>query len=86
VFGYNALTGMWVSATSSSRGFVAHTGAWAAGWHVAAGDLDGDGRTDLTLYDPLTGLGFRCFTVAPGVFDTRAEQWAPAATFVGRDR
>ncbi len=28
---------------------------WEAGWSIASGDLDGDGRDDLVLYNPETG-------------------------------
>jgi len=53
---------------------------------VATGDLDGDGRGDVVLYDPVTGLWFECLTVGPGVFTYRTGTWLPGATLIGRPR
>jgi hypothetical protein len=75
---------VWWTAAFSSRGVSESIGQWTLGWHAATGDLNGDGRSDVLLYDPLSGLGFRFHTVTPGVFDYRPETWTPGATLIGR--
>ena len=69
---------------SRPRGVSESKGEWTPGWHAATGDLNGDGRTDVVLYDPLSGLGFRFHTVSPGVFDYRPESWRAGAALIGR--
>ncbi len=68
----------------SSRGVSVSKGEWTPGWTAATGDLDGDGRTDVVLYDPLSGSGYRFLTVNPGVFEYRPESWRAGATLIGR--
>ena len=61
-------------------------GAWTPGLSIATGDVNGDGRGDVVLYDAGTGLWFEGMTVSPGVFAFGSGTWLPGASLVGRPR
>jgi hypothetical protein len=42
------------------------TGVWWPGWERHVMDLDGDGLSDLFLYDSETGQWFKCLSTASG--------------------
>jgi hypothetical protein len=86
LFGYSAQTGVWFTGTVTARGWAEQTGAWTIGSQIAIADLDGDGRDDVVSYDPVTGLGSRCYTVSPGVFKCRPDTWAAGRLFIGQPR
>jgi len=87
LFGYSADTGAWFTATQTARGgWAEQTGMWTAGFRIAIADLDGDGRDDVASYDPLTGLGSRCYGVSPGVFKCAQDARVPGRLFIGRPR
>jgi len=44
---------------------------------IASGDLDGDGRADLLLYDASTGEWTEALTRESGRFDSLSGQWTP---------
>jgi hypothetical protein len=84
--GYSAETGAWFTGTVTAKGWIEQAGTWPIGRHVAIADLDGDGRDDVVTYDPLGGVGSRCSTVSPGVFNCRADVFTPDRMFIGRPR
>lgn len=99
VVGYDAASGQWLqavptSATSATSAKPATSappetslsGTWAAGWTLAVGDLDGDGRDDLLLLDPVTGIVVEAVTVGPGVSALTTRTVGPGATLVGMPR
>ena len=63
-----------------------HTGAWSAGWSLAIGDLSGDGRADVVLYDTAIGVSFSAVAQDPGIFDTASLILPPDEIFVGQER
>ena len=65
--------GVHVSALSRAGGGFDYVGGpqWAPGWTVAAGDLNGDGRTDLFLYNPANGFWAEAFSDGSGGFTSR---------------
>ena len=90
VFGYNTQTGDWFQALNVADGtFTTHAGAWTPGWQTALGDLDGDGRDGLFVYDPETGAWSRYLTGDSKPHDTvdlveESGTWAPWLSIVGR--
>jgi hypothetical protein len=94
VFGYSATTGIWFTAAFSARSYAETAGQWTTGWHVATGDLNGDGRSDVVVYDPASGISFRCFMAAPSTssgqglaafeYEYRPDAGAADALIVGR--
>ena len=66
--------------------FAVTSSVWTPGWTVATGDVNGDGRGDVVLYDPATGVWFQSVTVGPGVFAYGSGSWLPGATLIGRPR
>ena len=84
LFGYDADTGAWVQAlneltqTDGGAGpFTTHAGAWAPGWQVGVGDLDGDGREDVFVSDAASGLWFQSLTDGAGGFTYRGGSGLP---------
>jgi hypothetical protein len=86
LFGYSAQTGVWFTGTMTARGWAEQTGTWITGSQIAIADLDGDGRDDVVSYDPVTGLGARCYTASPGLFKCRQDVWDAGRLFIGRPR
>jgi hypothetical protein len=86
LFGYSADTGAWFAATQTARGWTQQTGGWMTGFRIAIADLDGDGRDDVVSYDPVSGVGARCVTTAPGVFSCAPDVRVPGRLFIGRPR
>ena len=86
LFGYNAETGAWFTGSWSARGWAEQSGAWLPGSQIAIADLDGNGVDDVVSYDPVTGLGSRCYTVSPGVFTCRPDSWQAGRMFIGQPR
>ena len=84
---YHPTTGQWLTALNVSPGrFAVTSSVWTAGWMVATGDVNGDGRGDVVLYNPATGVWFQCVTVGPGVFAYSSGSWLPGASLIGRPR
>jgi hypothetical protein len=52
---YHADTGAYALIVHRPGGVNSVSGQWAPGLEITAGDLNGDGRADLFVYDPLTG-------------------------------
>jgi hypothetical protein len=52
---YQPENGAWRLVTHRNDGVAAITGRWAPNLQIVTGDLDGDGRTDLFIYDPVSG-------------------------------
>jgi hypothetical protein len=46
--------GIWYRVTNSNTGFTYVSGGWRPGWATTIVDLNGDGRSDVFLFDPLT--------------------------------
>ena len=90
VFGYNTQTGDWFQALNVADGtFTTHAGAWTPGWQTALGDLDGDDRDGLFVYDPETGARSRYLTGDSKPHDTvdlveESGTWATGLSIVGR--
>jgi hypothetical protein len=42
-------------------------GGWAR-WTISVTDLNGDGRSDVFLFDPATGQWYQALTTTPGAF------------------
>jgi hypothetical protein len=59
-------------------------GVWEAGWSIASGDLDGDGRDDLLLYNPETGQVVRRLSRGSTWQDEPAGTWPAHGLMVGR--
>ena len=59
-----------MSALSRAVGGFDYVGGpqWSPGWSVAAGDLNGDSRADLFLYNPVTGWWVEAFSDGVGGF------------------
>jgi hypothetical protein len=47
--------GRWQVATFTAGGVTVNGGQWAAGWSARRGEFNGDGVTDLFLYNPTNG-------------------------------
>ena len=50
-------------------------GLWDAGLAIVPGDLDGDGRTDLFLYNAANGMWQEAYSDGAGDFTYAAGQW-----------
>ena len=59
-------------------------GVWEPGWSVASGDLDGDGRDDLVLYNPETGELIKRLSRGSTWQDEVSEAWPAGWLMVGR--
>ena len=68
---------MHVSALSRADGAFDYpvAGQWDAGCTIAPGDFDGDGRTDLFLYDARTGMWQEAYSDGAGNFTYATGQW-----------
>jgi VCBS repeat protein/FG-GAP repeat protein len=77
VLAYNAKTGAWARAINrgtttsectpacSDQRFDIRSGIWEPGWGVTILDLNGDGRSDVFLYDPTNGIWHSALMGAP---------------------
>ncbi len=75
--------GVHVSALSRAVGGFDYAGGpeWSPGWSVAAGDLNGDSRADLFLYNPVTGWWVEAFSDGAGGFTfSPVGTWDPGWT------
>jgi len=80
VFGYDRKTGHWSQALSNGHGdgtFTVHSGDWTPGWQVAVGDLDANGRDDIFISNPETGVWFHGLTDGAGGFSYRGGEALP---------
>ena len=59
-------------------------GVWEPGWSVASGDLDGDGRDDLALYNPETGELIKRLSRGSTWQDEVSEAWPARWRMIGR--
>lgn len=66
---YNPTNGVFYRAIKNAAGSVSgpfryYTGGWAAGWTIKILDLNGDGLSDVFLYNQATGVWYRCISSA----------------------
>lgn len=77
-------SGRWFRLTSRCDGtfdYLEGTPRWASGWTVTPGDFDGDGRSELFLYNPVNGLWFLVdFPDATATTYPTTGQWAAGWT------
>jgi hypothetical protein len=59
-------------------------GEWEAGWTIAIGDSDGDGRDDLALYHPESGRLIRRLSHPSAWTSDATETWPVGWRMVGR--
>jgi hypothetical protein len=73
--------------TGPDGSFTYEAGAvrWASSWRVTAGDFDGDGRSDVFLYDPASGVWFVVQFTGGGNATYTAGLWAPNWTITAAD-
>jgi hypothetical protein len=81
---YSATTGQWTLLAHRAMVATVTSGVWIPGLMLASGDLDGDGRTDLVVYDPMTGWSGRALRPEPQRFEYQSSQWEPGWTILGR--
>ena len=88
-FVYNRNTGAWALVTNNidlpthpytTIATVAGAGIWATGWDLYPADFDGDGRTDLLFYNPVTGVFVKGFRDTADWFRFFGYAWAPGWT------
>ena len=71
VLGYDSETGR--SAMAFGAGIL--RAQWPAGWQVVAGDLNGDGKSDLIFFKPATSEWGQGITRSAGVFAFTQGRW-----------
>ena len=72
------------SPTSSASSSL--TSSWTTGWTLAVGDVDGDGRDDVLLLEPQSGLTLTAVTRDAGIFEFTSSGRHPDAHVVGSVR
>jgi hypothetical protein len=65
---------MYFIAQVNGAGFTYSQGWWTLGWQPYAADLDGDGKADLFLHSPTTGLWFEMISDGAGNFTSVGSQ------------
>ncbi len=77
IFFYSSTTGQWARKPNGGGSLQNNQlGTWAPGWQIHVMDLDGDGYSDLFLYDPATGLWEKEIS-RPAGFIRFSGQWNP---------
>ena len=81
---HNAADGQWFELVSDGLGdfVVAGNGFWSLGWTIQAGDFNGDGRGDLLLYNPTTGVWFQARNLVLGSFSYTSGIWSAGLSVV----
>lgn len=87
VFAYNPTTGEWSKSTNrgrtvlecpglcSQQRFDIYRGVWGTGWRITVFDANGDGKTDLFLYNPASGRWFIATAAGAGDFAYTEGLW-----------
>ena len=52
---------------NTGSGFTYFAGGWAQ-WETIVSDLNGDGKSDVVLYDPEDRAWYQAITTTPGAF------------------
>ena len=78
---HNPIVGGWNIVMSESGTPTYASGTWRPGLTAATGDLDGDGRTDVFLYDAATGAWVGGVARVSDRFAYRSGQWSPGWSF-----
>ena len=66
----------WYKVINSGSAFSYFAGGWDS-WTPTIADLNGDGRSDVLLYDPASGVWFQALTTTPGAFTYTTGMFAP---------
>ena len=61
---------------------TAGSGAWVTGWNLYMTDLNADGRTDILLYNPSTGVWYVARNLSIGTFNYTNGTWATGLTII----
>ena len=66
------------SGHTGAGGFTNGGGStWILGWHVYPTDFNADGRMDLLLYNPSTGVWYQARNLVTGTFTYTTGLWLP---------
>jgi hypothetical protein len=57
---------------------------WSLGWEIRFTDVNADGRADVVLYDPLTGVWYQARNLVDGGFAYNSGTWASGLTVIVR--
>ena len=82
------MRGFWIQALNNAGDgtFTYTLGNWDSSWTVVPSDLDGDGLTDMFVYNFTNGVWVKCFVDGSGGFKGYAVgNWDPGWTFYTAD-
>jgi hypothetical protein len=81
---YNPVTGEWTLLVNAAGAVKSVSGTWLPRLTITTGDVNGDGRRDVVLYDAKSGASVIALSVAPGRFEYRSGDWTRGRPVVVR--